>query len=194
LAKEEIEQPSSRYTTLSLAVALTVAGLIVFYLPYIVHRSLDWKTEGHLMGLALAVIGAFTILVSVNVITNRSSFLWWANAVLAAAVAVGLLAIIQNVSLSRWLSVILLIVSVVLIAVAIYTLVFGFAKIKDTAYWRSLAKVPRLNKTSGEGDGEVTPERKNLTAYDWATLTAATVAAVATVVAAVASFIPRPSG
>jgi magnesium-transporting ATPase (P-type) len=191
LVKEPSEEPSSRYRMLSVAVALTVAGLIVFYLPYIVQRPFDWKTEGHLIGLALAVIGAVTILVSVNDITNRSSFLWWAGAILAAAVAVGLLAIIGNVSLSQWLSVILLIVSAVLIAVAVYALVFGFAKIKDTAYWRSLAKVGHgSNETSGEDDREETPERKKLSAYDWATLTVATVAAVATVVAAVASFLP----
>jgi hypothetical protein len=195
LAKEEPGEPSYKYRWLSVAVAFTVAGLIVFYLPYIVQRPFDWKTEGHLIGLALAVLGAGAILWSLYDITNRNEFLWWARAVLAAAVAVGLLAIIRNVSLPRWLSVILLIISVVLIAVAIDAFVFGFAKIPDTKYWRSMGKPrPGTNETSGEGDREKPPERKNLTAYDWATLTAGTVAAVATVVAAVAAFIPRPSG
>ena len=187
MATEAREEPSARLRMLSVAVALTVAGLIVFYLPSIVQRPFDWKTEGHLIGLALAVLGAVTILVSANDITNRESFLWWAGAALAAAVAVGFLAIIRNVSLSRWLAVILLIASVVLIVVAIYALVFGFAKIRDTAYWRS--RWPGSNKTSGQDQ-----HKEKLSAYDWATLIAATVAAVATVVATVASFIPRSSG
>lgn len=194
MATEAKEEPAARYRMLSAAVALTVAGLIVFYLPSIVQRPFDWKTEGHLIGLALAVLGAVTILVSANDITNRASFLWWAGAVPAAGVAVGFLAILRNVSLSRWLAVILLIASMVLIVVAIYALVFGFAKIRNAAYWRSRVKVSSgSNKTSGQ-DQHDPPDRKKLSAYDWATLIAATVAAVATVVAAVATFIPRSSG
>jgi hypothetical protein len=181
---------------LSVAVALTVSGFILFYLPDMVQRPFDWKTEGHLIGLALAILGGFTVLVSAKDITNRDSFLSWAGAVLAGACAVGMLAITRNVTLSRWLAVSLLIISVVLIVVAIYAMFLGFAQLLDRG---PLTFLPWSNQSRRQdrdegGQPPLKDEPRKLGWYEWVTLAAATVAAVATVVAAAASFIPHSSG
>lgn len=195
MATERSNKFSERFNSLSVAVAFALTGLIVFYLPDIVQRPFSWKIEGHLIGLTLAVLGAFAILMSARKLTNRDSFLSWAMAVLAGSIASALLAITRNLSLPRWLAVALLIVSVTLIIVAIYALVLGFSQLFDANLAVRVWPRRSSNKNSARHESEPSPpastnEPRKLNWYEWITLIVATVAAVATVVATAASFIP----
>ena len=157
MATERSNKFSERFNSLSVAVAFALTGLIVFYLPDIVQRPFNWKIEGHLIGLTLAVLGAFAILMSARKLTNRDSFLSWAMAVLAGSIASALLAITRNLSLPRWLAVALLIVSVTLIIVAIYALVLGFSQLFDANLPVRVWPRRSSNKNSARHESEPSP-------------------------------------
>jgi hypothetical protein len=194
MKREEVTKLSLWFNTLSVAVALALTGLIVFYLPDVVQRPFNWKPEGHLIGLALAVLGVFAILMSARKITARESFRSWALGVGAASVAFVLLAVARNVSVPRWLAVTMLVVAITAIMFAIYELVLGFSQLFDdnltVRVWPRAPKQAGAQGGSGDGQHAAARQHRRLSWYERVTLMVATVAALATVVAAAVSYVP----
>jgi hypothetical protein len=184
-----------RLLALCLAVALALTGPVVFYLPNLVDRPFDWKLEGHIIGLSIAVVGAVCVLVWLLFETSNESYLYWAMAALTGPAAFLLLAITRNGHVPRWVALTLLTISIMLMTATIFGLIRGFAWLfYDGKSARSFRRRRSGEVGSTPNPGGSTEPRRKLTWYEWASLIVATITTVATIVVTAESFVHTTPG
>jgi hypothetical protein len=175
----------SKFNDLSVSLAFTITGLIVVYLPDFLNNSFDWKIEGRLIGIGLAIIGSGFTLIAAEKLTGRSGFGIWGFCLVVLVTAISAIVwALRAHHLPKWSAVVLTILMVNLTFVAVYALVSGFTSFFDEAD----AKALPTGKASGADDaseGSSDVEEKEIGWYERITLIIAVISTIATLVAAI---------
>lgn len=182
-APEDRPRPLSKFNDLSVALALTVTGLVIVYLPGALNRSIDWTVEGRTIGAIIGILGVCFALFAVARLTGRNGLSDWGGALLLGGLAVALILVLHEYHLPAWATIILTILTIVLIFVAIFAAVSGFASFFEaSSSMREDRKAPSGVSAFFLPSGEA---EKELSGYERITLVIALLSGLATIAAAV---------
>jgi hypothetical protein len=160
---------NNKFNGLSVAITLPVLALIIFYLPSVTHRSINWAFEGHLLGLSITVIGIIVLTFVVSDLTQWTEIPSIGVLLLLGGLCYGLILVLHDLKLFHWVAITLILLIVFVLFFVIFLVIAIAASFFDTGT---------------RGPKPVEP----MSRYERITLLVAIVSAAATVIASFAAF------
>lgn len=170
----------SKFNELSTSLAFAITGLVVVYLPDLLGKSIDWRTEGRLLGIVLALVGAAFTLAAASKLTGRSGFGYWGFTIILGTVTAGIMSAVHVYHLPKWVAVTLIVVAVILAFTVVYAAVSGF-----TIFFDESEAVQDDSSEGATATAVQIEKEKRLSWYERITLIIAVISTVATLAAAI---------